>query len=85
MSFESQLLQFMSAPGYRPMKQHELARLLNIDSKDQRADFRHDLHLLEDAGKIVRLRKNRWALPSSNNEAIGTIEEDEILGRGEEA
>ena len=73
MSFESQLLQFMSAPGYRPMKQHELARLLNIDSAGRRADFRHALYALEAAGTIVRLRKNSWALPSSDNEAIGTL------------
>ena len=73
MSFESQLLQFMSAPGYRPMKQHELARALNVDTKGRRADFRHDLYNLEAAGKIARLRKNRWALPQAGNESIGII------------
>ncbi|MDF7824555.1 VacB/RNase II family 3'-5' exoribonuclease [Pontiellaceae bacterium B12227] len=73
MSFDSQILQFMAASGYRPMKQHELARALNLGSKGQRADFRHDLYALEEAGKIVRLRKNRWGLPEAGNQTIGTI------------
>ncbi|MBN2163930.1 MAG: VacB/RNase II family 3'-5' exoribonuclease [Pontiellaceae bacterium] len=73
MSIESQLLQFMSASGYRPMKQHELANALHVDSKGKRADFRHTLYNLEAEGKIVRLRKNRWGLPETGNESIGTI------------
>ncbi|WP_372807577.1 ribonuclease R family protein [Pontiella sp.] len=73
MSFDTQILQFISSPGYRPMKQHELARALNVVSKGQRADFRHDLYALESAGKITRLRKNRWSLPEAVNEVVGTI------------
>ncbi|MDZ8120370.1 ribonuclease R family protein [Pontiella agarivorans] len=73
MSFDTQILQFMAAPGYRPMKQHELARALQAVSKGQRADFRHDLYRLADEGKIIKLRKNRWGLPDTRNEIIGTI------------
>lgn len=73
MSFDTQILQFMAASGYRPMKQHELAKALNIASKGQRADFRHDLYDLEAKGKVVRLRKNRWGLPEAGNTVIGTI------------
>jgi ribonuclease R len=73
MSFETQLLQFMAAPNYRPMKQHELARAINVGSKGQRAEFRHELYALEAAGRIVRLRKNRWGLPDAGNETVGTI------------
>ncbi|MBT8042748.1 MAG: VacB/RNase II family 3'-5' exoribonuclease, partial [Pontiella sp.] len=73
MNFDSQILQFMAAPNYRPMKQHELANALNVGSKGQRADFRHDLYALETAGKITRLRKNRWALPETTNHIAGII------------
>ena len=73
MSFDTQILQFLAAPGYRPMKQHELANALNVGSKGDRAEFRHDLYALEAAGKIVRLRKNRWGLPDAGNEMIGII------------
>ena len=73
MSFDTQILRFMAATGYRPMKQHELAGALHVTSKGQRVGFRHDLYALEDAGKIVRLRKNRWGLPEVVNQTIGTI------------
>ena len=73
MSFETQLLQFLSSPGYQPMKQHELAHALNVDTKGKRSDFRHELYAMEAEGKIARLRKNRWALPNAGNEVIGTL------------
>ena len=71
MSFDSQILQFLTAPGYRPMKQHELANALHITSKGNRTKFRHDLYALEEAGKITRLRKNRWGLPEAENLCSG--------------
>jgi ribonuclease R len=79
MSFETQLLQFMATPSYRPMKQHELARALHIGTKGNRAEFRHDLYVLEAEGKIVRLRKNRWSLPETKNQQVGIIK---MLAKG---
>jgi len=79
MSFENQLLQFMATASYRPMKQHELARALHIESKGSRGDFRHELYALEEAGKIVRLRKNRWSLPNTENQMVGTLK---IMAKG---
>ncbi len=73
MSFETQLLQLLASPQYRPMKQHEIAKALNISSKGPRAEFRHDLYALEAAGKVVRLRKNRWGLPEAGNQSTGVI------------
>jgi ribonuclease R len=73
MGFENQLLQFMAAPAYRPMKQHELAKALKVGTKGSRAEFRHDLYELERTGRVVRLRKNRWSLPDKDNRITGTI------------
>lgn len=73
MTFETQLLKFMATSGYRPMKQHELTQALHITNKGSRADFRRELYSLEAAGKVSRLRKNRWALPEAKNEVIGTM------------
>ena len=73
MSFDTQILQFMATAHYRPMKRHELAHSLHVDSKEQRTDFRQDLYALEEAGKVVRLRKNRWSLPNVENQIIGTL------------
>jgi ribonuclease R len=79
MSFENQLLQFMASPAYRPMKQHELANALHINQKGVRSDFRHELYALEQAGKITRLRKNRWSLPNQDNHRIGVVK---MLAKG---
>jgi len=79
MSFENQLLQFMAATNYRPMKQHELAHALNVTSKGRRDEFRHELYAMEEAGKIVRLRKNRWSLPDVGNQIVGIIK---IMAKG---
>lgn len=73
MSFEKQLLDFLASPHYRPMKQHELVRALHINQKGSRTDFRHELYALEEQGKVVRLRKNRWSLPNQDHELTGTI------------
>jgi ribonuclease R len=73
MPFENQLLQFMASATYRPMKQHELTNALHIISKGQRNTFRHELYALEDEGKIVRLRKNRWSLPDTKNQRVGIL------------
>jgi len=73
MSFEKQLLQFMATANYNPMKQHELAHALHVDTKGERSAFRHELYELEETGKIVRLRKNRWSLPDVGNQIVGTL------------
>ena len=59
-SFEQQILDWLARPDYQPLKQHELARVLAVEN---RLRFRHVLYALERAGRIVCLRKNRWALP----------------------
>jgi len=73
MSFDTQILQFMATAHYRPMKRHELAHALHLESKEQRTAFRLDLYALEEAGKVTRLRKNRWSLPNIENQTIGTL------------
>ena len=67
-SFEQQILSWLARPDYRPLKQHELARALEIEN---RVRFRHTLYAMERAGRIVCLRKNRWALPPPAKEKAG--------------
>jgi ribonuclease R len=59
-NIDQQILDWLARPGYQPLKQHELA--LAINSGD-RVAFRRALYTLERAGRIVCLRKNRFALP----------------------
>ena len=59
-NIDQQILDWLARPGYRPLKQHELARTLACSD---RAAFRQSLYALERSGRIVCLRKNRYALP----------------------
>jgi ribonuclease R len=71
-SIQDRILHFLSQPGYQPMKQHELARELVLKGS-ARADFRHALYELGRQGEVVRLRKNRWALPDTGRHAVGVL------------
>jgi ribonuclease R len=64
--------EFLADPSYRPLKQHELARALNMKGAD-RALLRHTLYHLEQQGIIARLRKNRWALPDRSHQVVGQL------------
>lgn len=55
------------------MKQHELARALNLKASERTA-FRHVLYEMERNRQVVRLRKNRWALPDIDREVIGVLQ-----------
>lgn len=61
-TLSARLLEFLSAPDYRPLKQHELAKALELRGSE-RHDLRHTLKELERRGEIACIRKNRWALP----------------------
>ena len=71
-SIANRIQEFLAGPEYRPLKQHELARALNIKGSD-RALFRHTLYDLERQGLIACLRKNRWALPDGSRQLVGQL------------
>jgi ribonuclease R len=71
-SVADRIQEFLADPEYRPLKQHELARALNIKGTE-RASFRHALYDLERQGLIACLRKNRWALPDGARQLIGQL------------
>ena len=71
-SIANRIQEFLAGPTYRPLKQHELAKALNIKGSD-RALFRHTLYNLERQGLIACLRKNRWALPDGSRQLVGQL------------
>ncbi len=71
-SLANRIQEFLADPKYRPLKQHELARALNIKGAD-RAAFRRALYDLERRGCVACLRKNRWALPDPSRQVIGFL------------
>lgn len=64
-SLQQRLIDFVSAPRYQPLKQHELAHGMHLKGSE-RPKLRHLLRRLEREGKLVCLRKNRWALPPTD-------------------
>lgn len=66
------IVQFIGHPDYRPMKQNELARALRVEDGHRR-DVRLALAALEREGRVVCLRKNRWALPHAQNLIEGEL------------
>ena len=65
------VLEALSAIG-RPAKAKELAKRLGIPTHDYRG-FKRRLAGLERAGKVIRTRGNRYALPSHMDVASGTL------------
>ncbi|MFH0953658.1 MAG: VacB/RNase II family 3'-5' exoribonuclease [Verrucomicrobiota bacterium] len=71
-SIQKRILSFLQGDRYRPLKQHELARALDVKGSE-RTLFRHVLFEMERRGEVVRLRKNRWALPDRGRQVTGRL------------
>lgn len=69
-SLEHRIYQFLSGADYRPLKQHELAKALNLKNSSERQALRQVLRKLEQKGKITCIRKNRWALTQGNRHQV---------------
>ena len=60
-SLKDRLIRHMEDGRYEPRSKSELARALNVDSR-QKLDFRALVDQMEEEGKLVRLQKGRYAL-----------------------
>ena len=60
-SLKDRLIRHMEDGHYEPQSKSELARSLNVDSR-QKQDFRALVDQLEEEGRLVRLQKGRYAL-----------------------
>lgn len=69
---QQRILDHMAKPGYRPLSRPDLAKNMRIHSKE-RNQLRQALINLKTAGKVVSLRKNRWALPETQDIVTGTL------------
>lgn len=59
-TLRSRLMEILNAPGYEPLKQHDLAESLGL-RPGQQTEIRALLRELEAEGRIENIRKNRWA------------------------
>lgn len=60
-SLKDRLIRHMEDGRHEPQSKSELARALNVDSR-QKLDFRALVDQMEEEGKLVRLQKGRYAL-----------------------
>ncbi|MEY2439848.1 MAG: ribonuclease, partial [Verrucomicrobiota bacterium] len=71
-SLSQRLLALLRQRDYRPLDKIEIARKLGLKAS-QRVALRKDLHDLEHAGEIARIRKNRYVLPGEADLVTGTL------------
>jgi len=71
-TIREKLLALLRMPDYRPSDRDEIARVLRLQGRD-RVEVRKTLRELEHAGEIVRIRKNRYVLPSEADLVTGKL------------
>ncbi len=72
-NLEEQLLNLLRSPSYQPADKVELSHALGLPP-DQRSTLREILRRLEEQQIVVRLKKNRYALPQKSGLLTGRIE-----------
>jgi len=71
-TIREKVLALLLAPDYRPRDRNEIAYALGCKGR-QRIEVRRTLRELERAGEIVRIRKNRYVLPSDADLVTGKL------------
>jgi len=71
-SLEQRILDHLNRPKYQPLTRPDLAKAIRLHSSE-RNKLRQTLLDLEKKGKVVCLRKSRWALAGNLPQATGTI------------
>ena len=72
-SLERRLLALLGSRQYQPLNKIELAKKLGVPIQ-QRQQLRKLLGALETAGKITRIRKDRYVLPKEADLMVGTLQ-----------
>ena len=68
-SLKDRLIRHMKDGHYEPQSKSELARALNVDSR-QRLDLRNLVDQLEEEGMLVRLQKGKYALKRERRDLV---------------
>lgn len=76
-TLEQRILDRLNQPKYRPLTRSDLAKAIRLHSSE-RNKLRKTLLDLEKKGKLVCLRKNRWALAGNLPQVAGTVRVMEI-------
>src|SRR5437764_1430367 len=71
-TIRDKILQLLRGPDYQPIDQNEIAQVLHAKGRE-RGDVRRTLCELEHAGDVVRIRKDRYVLPSEADLVTGKL------------
>ena len=71
--WEARLLELLASPKYQPLAKTDLAKRLKV-SVVERARFRKLLAELEAKGRVARIRKDRYVLPSTADLLVGVLQ-----------
>jgi ribonuclease R len=71
-TIREKVLALLRAPDYRPRDKNEIARELGLKGRES-VSVRKTLRELENGGEIVRIRKNRYVLPSEADLVTGKL------------
>jgi ribonuclease R len=71
-TIREKVLALLRASDYRPLDRDEIAQALDAKGRE-RVNVRNTLRELERAGEIVRIRKNRYVLPSEADLITGKL------------
>lgn len=73
MNFKEKILEFMKGEAYKPLTFQELLQVFEIEGK-MKKELLMALNELEDEGKIIFTRSQRYGLPEKMNLIRGTLE-----------
>jgi len=71
---EQELLEFMRGTAYKPMTYHEMEQHYGIADAEDFRQFLKLLNQLEEAGKVVRTRNDRYGVPERMNLIRGKLQ-----------
>ena len=71
---EEKILQFMLKKAYKPMTAEELQQIFQPEAPDVEKAFLHLLEQMENEGKVVRTRANRYGVPERFHLILGTLQ-----------
>ena len=73
-NYEHLVIKFMNRESYLPMKQHELAKALELFTPEEKNQLRKTLQELAEKEQLEKLRKNRWALKNHRYQVEGRLQ-----------
>src|SRR5690625_2702361 len=75
---KEELLTYFKESATKPLTVHEIEDVLGLHESDQFKTLIQTLNELEQAGELVRTRKNRYGLPEEMNLIRGNVQMDKI-------